>query len=164
MYGLWQRKHNACSACGNRILPEGVTLATKAHILDILRQEAAALQLKGYTERFLYAEWHELVDARQLTSWEEYRVTPRLGRKTRLSEQRRQALWAVFERVNTALAEQHLYTEASLYTRLSFLMAGAANLPFDFVVVDEAQDLSYAQMRFVAALGAHRAGCPLLLW
>lgn len=137
-------------------IARGVTLATKAHILDILRQEVAALQLKGYTERFLYAEWHELVDARQLTSWEEYRVTPRLGRKTRISEQRRQALWAVFERVNTALAEQHLYTEASLYTRLSFLLAETANPPFDFVVVDEAQDLSYAQMRFVAALGAHR--------
>lgn len=137
-------------------IARGVTLATKAHILDILRQEVAALQLKGYTERFLYAEWHELVDARQLTSWEEYRVTPRLGRKTRLSEQRRQALWAVFERVNNALAEQNLYTEASLYTRLSFLMAETTNPPFDFVVVDEAQDLSYAQMRFVAALGAHR--------
>lgn len=80
-------------------IARGVTLATKTHILDILRQEVATLQLKGYTERFLYAEWHELVDARQLTSWEEYRVTPRLGRKTRLSEQRRQALWAVFERV-----------------------------------------------------------------
>lgn len=137
-------------------IAKGITLATKAHILDILRQKVAALHLKGYTERFLYAEWQELVDARQLTSWEEYRVTPRLGRKTRLSEQRRQAVWAVFERVNNALAEQHLYTEASLYTRLSFLMAETANPPFDFVVVDEAQDLSYAQMRFVAALGVHR--------
>ncbi len=134
----------------------GAALAAKPRILDILRQEMAALDLKGYTERFLYAEWHELVDARQLTSWEDYRATPRLGRKTRLSEQRRQTLWALFERINNALMEHNLYTEASLYTRLASMLAESANPPFDFVVVDEAQDLSYAQMRFVAALGAHR--------
>lgn len=132
------------------------TLASKPRIMDILRREMAALDLKGYTERFLYAEWHELVDARQITSWEDYRTTPRLGRKTRLSEQRRQTLWALFERMNNALTEQNLYTEASLYTRLASMLAESANPPFDFIVVDEAQDLSYAQMRFVAALGAHR--------
>lgn len=135
---------------------KGATLATKQRILDILRQEVTSLGLKGYTERFLYAEWHELVDARQLKSWEDYRSTPRLGRKTRLSEQRRQVLWALFERMNKSLMEYSLYTEASLYTRLASMLTETTNFPFDFVVVDEAQDLSYAQMRFVAALGAHR--------
>ena len=131
-------------------------LATKAHILELLRQEAASLGITGYTDRFLYAEWHELVDARQLTSWEAYRNTPRLGRKTRLSEQRRKELWGLFARMHTALAECKLYTEASLYTRLADSLAERTHPPFDFIIVDEAQDLSYAQMRLVAALGAHR--------
>ena len=136
---------------------DGATLATAERIRDIMREEAAALGLAGYTERFLCAEWEELVDARCLRSWEEYRTTPRLGRKTRLSEQRRQALWGLLERVNKRLAESDLCTESALYTRLADLLAEGGHPPFDFVIVDEAQDLSYAQLRFVAALGAHRS-------
>ncbi|MDR3176365.1 MAG: UvrD-helicase domain-containing protein [Desulfovibrio sp.] len=134
----------------------GVALVTRGQILKLLEQEAASIGLTGYKTAFLYAEWRELVDARQLTTWEEYRATPRLGRKTRLSEQRRQALWSLFERVNKVLAENKLYTESVLYTRLVEILGNLKHPPFDFIIVDEAQDLSYAQMRFVAALGAHR--------
>ena len=134
----------------------GASPVSGERIREIMREEAAALGLSGYTERFLCAEWEELVDARQLRSWEEYRTTPRLGRKTRLSEQRRQVLWGLFERVNRRLADEGLHTESALYTRLADLLANAEHPPFDFVIVDEAQDLSYAQLRFVAALGAHR--------
>jgi mRNA-degrading endonuclease RelE of RelBE toxin-antitoxin system len=134
----------------------GAALATREQILEILEREAAALDLKGYKLAFLYVEWRELVDARQLTTWEEYRTTPRLGRKTRLSEQRRQALWSLFERVNKALAESKLYTESALYTCLISIIGNLKHPPYDFIIVDEAQDLSYAQMRFVAALGVYR--------
>ena len=134
----------------------GSALATREQVMGILEREAASLGIKGYKPAFLYAEWRELVDARQLSAWEEYRVTPRLGRKTRLSEQRRQALWLLFERVNKALADNNLCTESALFTRLAETMRGFKNPPYDFIIVDEAQDLSYAQMRFVAALGARR--------
>ena len=36
-------------------------------------------------------------------------------------------------------------------------LAGAVNKPFDFCVIDEAQDVSVAQLRFLAALGTGRA-------
>jgi superfamily I DNA/RNA helicase len=36
------------------------------------------------------------------------------------------------------------------------MIGGLKHPLYDFIVVDEVQDLSYAQMRFVAALGAHR--------
>lgn len=134
----------------------GAEPVSTARVRDILREETAALGLTGYTERFLCAEWEELVDARQLRSWEAYRTTPRLGRKTRLSEQRRQVLWGLFERVNGRLTEEGLHTEAALYTHLADLLPESGLPPFDFIIVDEAQDLSYAQLRFVAALGAHR--------
>jgi mRNA-degrading endonuclease RelE of RelBE toxin-antitoxin system len=134
----------------------GTILATRDQILPFLERDAASLGLKGYTLAFLYAEWRELVDARQLSTWEDYRVTPRLGRKTRLSEQRRQALWSLFERVNEALVENKLYTESALYTYLCETLGGLKHPPYGFIIVDEAQDLGYAQMRFVAVLGAHR--------
>ena len=134
----------------------GAALATHDQIMKILKQEIASLGLEEYKLTFLNAEWRELVDARQLTTWEEYRTTPRLGRKTRLSEQRRQVLWSLFDRVNKALAESKLFTESALLTSLVSIIGGLNHPPYDFIVVDEVQDLSYAQMRFVTALGAHR--------
>ena len=80
----------------------------------------------------------------------------RLGRRTRLPEKQREALWAVFGRVRAALRERGLITQADLYSRLAARLAEGATPPYDFVVVDEAQDVSVAQLRFVAALGAGR--------
>jgi superfamily I DNA/RNA helicase len=63
----------------------------------------------------------------------------------------------VFERVRAALAARRLVTAAEVYGRLAARMAGGDRAPYDFVVVDEAQDVSVAQLRFVAALGCGRA-------
>ena len=43
-----------------------------------------------------------------------------------------------------------------MFSRLASFYAGNVSLPFDFVVVDEAQDVSIAQLRFLAALGRDR--------
>src|SRR6185503_10061919 len=44
-----------------------------------------------------------------------------------------------------------------MFSRLTAALAQNRNPPFDFAVVDEAQDVSVAQLRFFAALGAGRA-------
>jgi superfamily I DNA/RNA helicase len=81
----------------------------------------------------------------------------RLGRKTRLAESQREVLWSIFERVRAGLAERELTTEASVFGRLAEQVAGAKQPAFDFVVVDEAQDIGVAELRFLAALGGGRA-------
>ena len=43
-----------------------------------------------------------------------------------------------------------------MFTRLAAQMAEAAHAPFDFCVIDEAQDVGVAELRFLAALGAGR--------
>jgi len=43
-----------------------------------------------------------------------------------------------------------------MFTSLASFYATNVSVPFDFVVVDEAQDLSVAQLRFLAALGKYR--------
>jgi superfamily I DNA/RNA helicase len=97
------------------------------------------------------------VDAWQLRSWEAYRDVARLGRKTRLGGRQRQTLWAIFERVLATLAARGVVTPAETFARVTDRIAADGQSPFDHVVVDEAQDVSVPEFRFLAALGGTRA-------
>ena len=137
-------------------------LAEEKQIRQFLEQANQAETEHHFTTRFLWMEWEQVVDAWQLQHWDDYRDVVRLGRKTRLSEGKRQALWTIFEQVRTELANQNLLTEAEMYYQLADHLKDATSLPFDYVVVDEAQDVSIAQLRFLAALSRNRPDGLLL--
>jgi superfamily I DNA/RNA helicase len=126
---------------------------------DVVRSalQAASEAVGGHRFKlpFLLSEWAEVVDAWQLADWPAYRDVARLGRKTRLPEAQRKVLWSIFEKVRAALATDGRLTRAGLFTSLAEALA-KARAPYDFAVVDEAQDLSVAQLRFLAALGSKR--------
>ncbi len=134
-----------------------VTLASRETIRELLRSASQAVAGHKFSLSFLLSECEQIVDAWQLQSWEAYRDVPRLGRKTRLPEAQRKILWSIFERVRDDLNAQGLSTSSTVFTALADALTRAKNLPFDFAVVDEAQDISISQLRFFAALGAD---CP----
>ena len=131
-------------------------LATPDRVRELLRQAAAEVEDLRFSLRFLWTEWSRVVDAWQLTTWEQYRDVPRLGRRTRLPERQREVLWSIFSKVAAALDEHGLLTEPRLFGRLERQIAKMAHPPFEFCVVDEAQDIGVAELRFLAALGAGR--------
>ena len=133
-----------------------VNLAPSTILRELLDEASKAVGGHKFTLHFLLAEWEHVVDPWQLETWEAYRDVARLGRKTRLPEAQRAVLWSIFERVRGALKERKLTTRAGLFTALAFALAKTERQPFDFVVVDEAQDLSASQLRFLAALGGDR--------
>jgi superfamily I DNA/RNA helicase len=112
-----------------------------------------------FSTTFVLSEWDDLVDAWQLHTWEQYRDVKRLGRKTRLSEPQRQMLWSVFEALLTSMNDKGLVSFATVFSKLSDNVRGRTNPVFDHVVVDEAQDISVAQLRFLAAVGEVRSNC-----
>ena len=128
-------------------------LASDKAINELLAEAAQQVVGHKFTQRFLRAEWAEVVDAWQVDSWEEYRDVKRLGRKTRLPEPQRAQLWTMFDYVRAQLNERGLLTDAGLFNRLAAELAKTKHPPFDFAVVDEAQDVGIPQLRFLAALG-----------
>ncbi|MGF1615961.1 MAG: UvrD-helicase domain-containing protein, partial [Gammaproteobacteria bacterium] len=128
-------------------------IATREHVRQLLAEATDGKGAQRFGPRFLLGEWEDVVDAWQLQTWEDYRDVKRLGRKTRLSEQQRLALWEVFEIVKRRLGEQGLVTRAQMFSQLAEKLQSRRNPPFDCAVVDEAQDIGVAQLRFLAALG-----------
>jgi superfamily I DNA/RNA helicase len=74
-----------------------------------------------------------------------------------MKEPQRAMLWAIFARVRAALTKRSISTYSEAFSRVASKLQGGTNPPFDFVVVDEAQDVSVAQLRFPFALGGKRA-------
>ena len=132
-------------------------LATRQQIQSFLEGALSRGETNRFSLRFLLGEWESAVDAWGLDSWEDYRDIRRLGRKTRLPVEGRFALWSIFEQVKTNLRERDLVTRSELYSLTAQKLKARRHPPFDFAVVDEAQDVSVPQLRFLAALGGDRA-------
>ncbi|MDE2904714.1 MAG: UvrD-helicase domain-containing protein [Acidobacteriota bacterium] len=131
-------------------------LAGDEDVRTLLDRAAAGVEGHRFSARFLWTEWSTVVDAWQLETWEDYRDVPRLGRRTRLAEKQREVLWSIFSRVRSALADEERLTEPAMFTRLAAQIAQAPHPPFDFCVIDEAQDVGVAELRLLAALGGGR--------
>ena len=132
-------------------------IATRELVRDLLARAAGEAETPHkFSPRFLLSEWENVVDAWQLDHWEAYRDLKRLGRKTRLPVEQRSTLWSIFGWVKAELRDRGLLTQTDMFSSLAETLKDRRNPPFDFVIVDEAQDISVAQLRFLAALGAHR--------
>ena len=150
---------HAMNAIGERLYEQHFgkpQIATRELIRRCIAAAADEHEGQQFSPAFLLSEWEELVDAWQLESWEAYREVKRLGRKTRLPEARRATLWAMFDGVRKRLDAEGQITRAGMFNRLAGQLRERKHPPFDYVVVDEAQDVSVAQLRFLAAFGAER--------
>jgi hypothetical protein len=139
-----------------------VDIASRAVVRELLEASAATVEDHRFSLGFLLAEWEQGVDAWQVGTWEEYRDVRRLGRKTRLPEARRRVLWEIFAGIRSGLETRGLITRANMFTRLASHLQDVRHPPFDYAVVDEAQDVSVGQLRFLSALGAGPPERPVL--
>ncbi len=133
-----------------------VQIASSENIQTLVADSAAKVSGHSFNQHFLEEEWEHVVDAWQLESWEAYRDVARLGRKTRLTENHRKICWSIFEKVLSELREKELITQAGMFNQLTDLYATGQRAPFDFIVVDEAQDVNVSQLKLLAALAGNR--------
>ncbi len=132
------------------------SFASAEQVRALIEEAAANVEDNRFSQAFMLAEWEQVVDAWQLDTWDAYRDVPRLGRRRSLPEGQRRILWSVFEHVRSGLQEQGLITRSQMFAGLAATFGTDRRSPFDFIVVDESQDIGVAQLRFLAALGAGR--------
>ena len=149
----------AIAALGERLFRLNLgdpSFASPAQLRTLIEEEAAKVEDSTFSTAFMLTEWEQVVDAWQLDTWEAYRDVPRLGRRRRLAEWQRRILWSVFEQVRSRLGEQGLSTRSQMFAQLAATFGDSRRSPFDFIVVDESQDIGVAHLRFLASLGAQR--------
>jgi mRNA-degrading endonuclease RelE of RelBE toxin-antitoxin system len=129
-------------------------IAPIATIHSLIADAAKKTEGAKFSSTFLMAEWSDVIDAWQIRSWEEYRDVQRLGRKSRVGGKQREILWTIFSAVREGLSKRNMVTWSDVFGRVTEEIIASGKKPFDFAVVDEAQDLGVAEARFIAALGA----------
>lgn len=128
-------------------------IATAENIRKIIAEAFASGLGEPLTADFLQEEWEELVDAWGVVDPDEYGTLPRVGRRTRLGAQQRDVAWQVFQFVRDRLADRGLVTWPMIYNSVAQSIKSGQQMQFDHVVVDEAQDLTVAQVRLLAEAG-----------
>lgn len=131
-------------------------LISSKELSNLIQKIAAATEDLKFSASFLLSEWEQIVDMWQLKTWEAYRDVKRLGRRTRLSEQQRMVLWAVFQQVNAYLDQKKLFTYARIFDQLGNFYLKEKKAPFQLAVIDEAQDLTVYHLKFLVALANNK--------
>ena len=132
----------------------------KAHIatdelqLAAIERAIAAAEYSELPERFVAAEWRQVVDAWNLTRLDSYATVPRIGRRGRLGAKQREALWPVFEGVRQLLSARGMLTSSQLFAAVEAAVKSRTDKSFTHVIVDEAQDLGVGELRMLGALAS----------
>lgn len=121
-------------------------------IRTALAKAAAETGITEFTPQFLYSEWTYVIDAWQIDSAEAYARVPRMGRKNRLGPRQRERLWQLFAATRQRLSDRGLNTSSGVFAAAAAAYRNAERKPFTNIVVDEAQDLGVAELRFLSAI------------
>lgn len=150
---------HSMSAVGLRLYQKQIgtpQMLDRVQLQKWMKAEIAKVPEWKFSEGFMLSEWDDLVDTWQLHTWEQYRDVKRLGRKTRLNEPQRQMLWQVFAGILDKMKAVESVTMATIFDKLAVSLSSKKASVFDYVVIDEAQDVSVTQLRFLAAITGNK--------
>ncbi|MGK7913150.1 MAG: UvrD-helicase domain-containing protein [Synechococcus sp.] len=119
----------------------------------------------GLSIDFYKEEWQQVVLASGCQNLREYLTARRTGRGTRLSRKQRQAIWPVFEEYRGLLRERGWKEpdEAMRDAAKLITSKGEAFLPFNSVIVDEAQDMSAPAFQLIRAIAGSESKNDLFI-
>jgi superfamily I DNA/RNA helicase len=122
-------------------------------------QKLRARSLAKYAPRYLLEEIEWLIEGRGLDTLAEYEKAPRPGRGVALGAKMRGVIWELYRSYSELLKKSQKETFASLRHEAARVATQDGFVsPFDYVLVDEAQDLAPVTLQFVAHLAKSAEG------
>lgn len=116
-------------------------------------QEVLLDEVTTFEPEALVREVELVIQFHHATSRDAYLRQTRTGMGDRLTRKQRLEVWALYEAYQANKAERGLVDRAEVFNRVAeYLNAHPDARPFAHVVVDEVQDCSNVEMRFVRAL------------
>ena len=105
-----------------------------------------------FAEAFLAEEWRQIVLAQDIITSEQYRTATRTGRGKSLTARQRERAWTAVQTFATCLAATGKTTWEAMCAEATRRLREGARSRYRHIVIDEAQDLSLVQWRFLWAL------------
>jgi len=106
-----------------------------------------------YSEGFYRDELEQIILSRGIDTLQQYIHTPRIGRGIRLSRQHRKLIWPVFEEYRLSLRNRRLKArDDAIRDARQILFEKKDLLPYQSVVVDEAQDMGEQSFKLIRAI------------
>jgi superfamily I DNA/RNA helicase len=112
------------------------------------------------SDAFLLAEWDAVIDFWGVRERASYLAIERRGRGQRLDRAGREGLWPVFASMRAELDAKGRMTAADLCESAALVLSDRAETPFDYLLLDEAQDLGPRELAFAIQV-ASRGGAGL---
>ncbi len=108
----------------------------------------------GFSLDFYKNEWQDVVLDQGCQTLRDYLRARRVGRGTRLNRTQRQEIWPVFDEYRNLLLAQNLREPDDAFRDAAGLITnrGQDSLPYQAVIVDEAQDMSPAAFELLRAI------------
>lgn len=116
-------------------------------------------QIKDLRDDYLLEEFDWVIEGQNCRAADDYARADRTGRGLSFGRERRAAVWRLYEAYRDHLAAQNLITWGELTLRaLDRVRAGDFSRRWDYVIVDEAQDLPPAALALAVELCAEPGG------
>lgn len=120
---------------------------------NALQRQAQEQAIERLGHIYVQEEIHKILIARWIATFDDYLAARRPGRKVRLKEIEKQAIWCVYQTYMEKLKRANVETWEQARVRAEALVTHDADYKgYDAVVVDEAQDIDPALLRLLLQL------------
>ena len=127
----------------------GLSAVTKN--ADIWRKVLES-NLVSYDESFIIQEYRDIILNHDIKDLQSYFRTSRTGRGKAISRKQRAELWQIFEAYNAYKKANKLIDVEELYNMMTTYLREKKLYLYSHCIVDELQDLSNPELRFIRAL------------
>ncbi|MGA5541286.1 3'-5' exonuclease [Mycobacterium sp. NPDC051198] len=104
-----------------------------------------------FTDAFLAEEWRHVALARRINTADSYLGAKRTGRGRPLGPGQRAQAWQAIREFENTISEQDTWTHETIQREATRILEAQSDKPYRHIVIDEAQDLSPDQWRFLRA-------------